>query len=184
MITYLGAWNIQGGNYVTKLDQSKTLFGAHKLSIVAMLEYKLNRCLTFKEANFNKPDWNVILNLDEESHGRIFILYNLVEASDELVRGDNRTRYNICVVTEYLMKNKEKHKWNRSKCAWHKNSAYLMPCFRFGCCMCTSKLCACFLSPLTHALSFYLRQPFVVFVSFFFSFSFQFFVALCLLCIL
>jgi hypothetical protein len=153
MINDLGAWNKQGGNYVTNLDQSKSLIGTHKLTIVVMLENKLNCCLTFKAASYNIPEWNVILNPDDASLGRILILFYHVEASDELVRGDDKTRYNICAVTEYLMKNSEKHKWYRRICARHMSNAN----FRFGCCLRSSNLCACFLSPLIHAFSFYLR---------------------------
>jgi hypothetical protein len=76
MMVNIGVWNIRGGHHVIKLDQCRDLICAHQLSIIAMLETKLNHDLTIKAANYIRPAWNYVHNLDEAEYGRILILYN------------------------------------------------------------------------------------------------------------
>jgi hypothetical protein len=76
MMSTIGAWNIRGGHNIIKLDQCKHLIASNNLSILAVLETKLNLPLTLKAAEYINKEWKLIHNLSNSPFGRIMILFN------------------------------------------------------------------------------------------------------------
>jgi hypothetical protein len=64
MTTNFGVWNKRGGHHVIKLDQCSLLYSKYQLSILAILDTKLNLALTFKAADYVRFDWSLINNLN------------------------------------------------------------------------------------------------------------------------
>lgn len=76
MTQTFAVWNIRGAHLETKLTEVKNIISKYNLSLIALLETKLNLDLSLKAVQYINPLWKSCHNLLEAPYGRILIIYN------------------------------------------------------------------------------------------------------------